>query len=712
MASGLDGATFGGNNGYGLLNGATSHIPVLSGLGFDQFIHLINYLIRLMGLSAWISPQTVAQLSSNPLVLDSIKLLMLGSFIETGRRIFTWFLSLFTFRYSVSGEFRSGDPTYEWLVSYLTSHAVWRMPFDFQVESRTSSRKWRVDQVNLNSVDHPGYLSGPVPISPSGSGNGNEEDKVVPNAHTETSRQHHVDFIPAFSITQFFLWKGYLMEITTSMPNKGMGWDTPFPNQMAYAPPPMTGARRSYPVILYLKIYTRKPKALFSFVEECRLQYVEKTKPVVTVYSQGYPSGNPTIPWSWGNIQTKHRRPIESLVLDNNMAENLLKDSREFLALEDWYVKSGIPHRRGYLLYGPPGTGKTSTVYTLAGELGLDIYVLSLSSSGLDDTQLAQAVASVPHHGILLVEDIDCAFPSREEEDDDLFYSSMPPPGPPLPPPPMGRRRPYQSPAYRPNPWGARSNITMSGLLNVLDGVGSEEGKIFFATTNHIDRLDPALLRPGRIDRKVLYTLTSKSQAKSLFRRFYPKSLYTLNGTSSEKMSAPTIGGLPILQQTTETELEALSETFADKVPADEFTIAELQGYLLDHKLRPLDAAEMVEEWVEKERQARKDKAQREEKRRERIMKARAEEQLGMNDAFVRGMSRVFAEERSRVEPGSSLSAIPPLTNGVNPSVSISSGADPSSSLNIRSTSPPLLEKSGETNGFDYGSSITIDTGS
>lgn len=277
----VDGVPFGGNNGYGPLLGATPHIPVLSNIRFDQFIHLINYVIRFIGLSAWISPQTVSQLSSNPLVLDSIKLLMLGSFIETGRRVFTWFLSLFTFRYSVSGEFRSGDPTYEWLVSYLvstletsdyrlrlrlffffflfqnlnfkTSHAVWRMPFDFQVESRTSSRKWRVDQVNLNSVDHPGYLSGPSPNNPSGSGDGSEDDNVVPNAHTETSRQHHVDFIPAFSITQFFLWKGYLMEITTSMPNKSFGWDTSFPNQMTYAPPPVPGARRSYPVTLYLK---------------------------------------------------------------------------------------------------------------------------------------------------------------------------------------------------------------------------------------------------------------------------------------------------------------------------------------------------------------------------------------------------------------------------------------------------------------------------
>lgn len=160
------------------------------------------------------------------------------------------------------------------------------------------------------------------------------------------------------------------------------------------------------------------------------------------------------------------------------------------------------------------------------------------------------------------------------------------------------------------------------------------------------------------------------------------------------------------MQQVTETELEDSSETFANKVPADEFTVAELQGYLLDHKLRPVDAAEMVEEWVQKERQTRKDKAEREEKRRERILKARAEEQLGMNDAFVRGMSRVLAEERKRTEPDNSLSTVPPLANGINGSFTLSSSADPSS-LIIRSISPPLLEESGEPSGFDYGPSNT-----
>jgi ATP-dependent Zn protease len=50
-----------------------------------------------------------------------------------------------------------------------------------------------------------------------------------------------------------------------------------------------------------------------------------------------------------------------------------------------WYAHHGIPFRRGYLLYGPPGTGKTSLVMALAGALGLDIYVVTLSRcAGVD----------------------------------------------------------------------------------------------------------------------------------------------------------------------------------------------------------------------------------------------------------------------------------------------------------------------------------------
>ncbi len=65
--------------------------------------------------------------------------------------------------------------------------------------------------------------------------------------------------------------------------------------------------------------------------------------------------------------------------------------------------------------------------------------------------------------------------------------------------------------------------MTFSGFLNALDGVRSQEGQIIFMTTNHREKLDPALLRPGRADVHVLLNYASEKQMVDLFLRFFPK---------------------------------------------------------------------------------------------------------------------------------------------------------------------------------------------
>ena len=86
----------------------------------------------------------------------------------------------------------------------------------------------------------------------------------------------------------------------------------------------------------------------------------------------------------------------------------------------------------------------------------------------MDDSVLQRAVAAIPKDSIFLIEDIDCAFPSREDGDDSSPAFMSPYPGMVVPGMMPGKTR--------------KSNVTLSGLLNVLDGVGSEEGKLFFAT--------------------------------------------------------------------------------------------------------------------------------------------------------------------------------------------------------------------------------------
>ncbi|KAF6072765.1 BCS1 N terminal family protein [Candida albicans] len=153
----------------------------------------------------------------------------------------------------------------------------------------------------------------------------------------------------------------------------------------------------------------------------------------------------------------------------------------------EWYHKRGIPYRRGYLLYGPPGSGKTSFIQALAGELDYNICILNLSENNLTDDRLNHLMNHIPNRSILLLEDVDAAFNKREQTNDQGF----------------------------------NNGVTFSGLLNALDGVASAEECITFMTTNHPEKLDPALLRPGRVDYKVMIDNATEHQVKRMFLRFY-----------------------------------------------------------------------------------------------------------------------------------------------------------------------------------------------
>ncbi|KAF5329659.1 hypothetical protein D9619_009197 [Psilocybe cf. subviscida] len=457
--------------------------------------------------------------------------------------------------YSIDALFTEGDPAYEWLILLLTEEKVWSRSREFRVTASSSARKWNV---NVNDTD------------------------------ATVGRAGHVDYVPTYQEAQLFKWRGYWVEIRR---NKG---------QLTYNP----AMGQQVVSSMYLTIYTRDMSVLSALVDDARERYLKSNKPHVIVFSADQPNYGPGSTWS--TAKRKQRRPLSSIILQDGVIQTLVEDAREFMRSEDWYTKAGIPHRRGYLLHGPPGTGKSSTIYAVAGELGLEIYTLSLSANFVDDAFLARAVASIPKQAIFLLEDIDCAFPSREEQDEE---DEMPAKGPMMFPPGMvmpGGPRSRQ-----------RSPVTMSGLLNVLDGVGSEEGKLFFATTNYIDRLDPALLRPGRIDLKFEYKLATQAQAAALFLRFYPESHTVLLSEKAASSTTATSEKSPAPLSAAEKEaiLSDMSKEFSAQVPEHEFSTAELQGFLLGCKQQPEKAVSGVAEWVRNERQDREDKKQREEER-------------------------------------------------------------------------------------------------
>lgn len=186
--------------------------------------------------------------------------------------------------------------------------------------------------------------------------------------------------------------------------------------------------------------------------------------------------------------QPRRKRALDSVILSQGVKEKLVGDVRDFLKSSKWYYDRGIPYRRGYLLYGPPGSGKSSVIQALCAELDYNICILNLSEATLTDDRLNHLMNHVPERSILLLEDIDAAFNERKQVGEDQGYFS---------------------------------GVTFSGLLNALDGVASADERLIFMTTNHPEKLDPALIRPGRVDYKQLIDNATKYQISEMFKRFY-----------------------------------------------------------------------------------------------------------------------------------------------------------------------------------------------
>eukprot|EP00929_Paragymnodinium_shiwhaense_P076817 TRINITY_DN39549_c0_g1_i3.p1 TRINITY_DN39549_c0_g1~~TRINITY_DN39549_c0_g1_i3.p1 ORF type:complete len:1031 (+),score=237.22 TRINITY_DN39549_c0_g1_i3:167-3094(+) len=194
----------------------------------------------------------------------------------------------------------------------------------------------------------------------------------------------------------------------------------------------------------------------------------------------------------WTKAISREKRDRDTVILDEGLADYVVEDMRHFFkhTTASWYHNAGIPYRRGYLLYGPPGCGKTSFAQVLAGELGLDVCLMNLSNSEMNDDDLAELLRAAPARSMLLLEDVDAIFVERAAAADKEKRGG---------------------------------GVSFSGLLNALDGAAAQEGCVIMLTTNHKERLDEALIRPGRCDVHVKINKASQTQAKRMFWRFFAK---------------------------------------------------------------------------------------------------------------------------------------------------------------------------------------------